>query len=103
MDYVVTRYSHLLDMDEGICGVFGGGCDVDTIFPKIYNHNVNKFRIIYNTPKCLHCFTDDLFAMIKKEADSVMSGKLSTKLSIYSCHDTSVMRTKTIFSEPQPC
>lgn len=24
MDYVVTRYSHLLDMDEGICRVVSG-------------------------------------------------------------------------------
>ena len=37
-------------------------------------------------------FTDDLFAMIKKEADEVISGTNKTKLSIYSCHDTSVMR-----------
>ena len=81
-DYVVTRYSHLLDIPESIYNVF----------PAVYNHCVNKFTVIYNTPKCLHCFTDDLFAMIKKEVDSVIKGENPTKFSVYSCHDTSIMR-----------
>ena len=81
-DYVVTRYSHLLDIHESIYNVF----------PAVYNHCVNKFTVIYNTPKCLHCFTDDLFAMIKKEVDSVIKGENPTKFSVYSCHDTSIMR-----------
>ncbi|KAK8790402.1 hypothetical protein WA171_001927 [Blastocystis sp. BT1] len=93
MDYVVTRYSHFLDIDEGIYNLFS----------KIYRHNVNKFNILYNTPKCLKSFTDDLFAMIKKEADEVISGTNKTKLSIYSCHDTSVMPILTVLTPFLPC
>ena len=92
MDYVVTRYSHFLDIDEGICKIAHIDWCLDNLFPKIYRHNIKKFNILYNTPKCLKSFTDDLFAMIKKEADEVISGTNPTKLSIYSCHDTSVIR-----------
>lgn len=53
---------------------------------------MDKFRIIYNTPKCLHNFTDDLLALIKKEVDSVIDSSIGTRLSIYSCHDTTLER-----------
>ena len=64
LDYVVTRYSH-----------------------------ATKFDVVYNTPKCVHCIADDLFAMLKREADAVIAGSKQTKLSIYSCHDTSILRS----------
>lgn len=58
LDYVVTRYSHLLEIPEAIYG----------IFPTIYNYCATKFDVVYNTPKCVHCIADDLFAMLKREA-----------------------------------
>ena len=70
---------------------------LDNIFPKIYKHNTHKFKILYNTPKCLKAFTDGLFAMIKREADSVIHGDSKLKLSVYSCHDTTIIRTYIIF------
>ena len=70
---------------------------VDMMFPEVYKHNSHKFDIIYNSPKCLHCYVDDLFAMIKKEVDDVNKGVLNTKLSIYSCHDTSILRNSLVF------
>lgn len=82
LDYVVTRYSHLLEIPESIYN----------IFPSIYNYCATKFDVMYNTPKCVHCIADDLFAMLKKEVDSVIAGTNQTKLSIYSCHDTSILR-----------
>ena len=94
MDYVITRFSHLLELDEDLCTIsFPLSYIVDNIFPKIYKHNTHKFQILYNTPKCLKAFTDGLFAMIKREADGVINGTTSTKLSVYSCHDTTIIRT----------
>ena len=75
---------------------------VDNIFPKIYKHNTHKFQILYNTPKCLKAFTDGLFAMIKREADGVINGASSTKLSVYSVHDTTIIRTYFPFPFPLP-
>ena len=83
LDYVVTRYSHLLEIPEAIYG----------IFPTIYNYCATKFDVVYNTPKCVHCIADDLFAMLKREADAVIAGSKQTKLSNYSCHDTSILRS----------
>lgn len=55
---------------------------------------MSKFRILYNTPKCLHSFCDALLGMIKEEVDDVMSGSVQRKMSIYSGHDTTLMRTE---------
>lgn len=92
MDFVITRYNHLLDIPE----------DVYNIFPDVYRHCMDKFRIIYNTPKCLHNFTDDLLALIKKEVDSVIDSSISTRLSIYSCHDTTLEPLLNVLSPYSP-
>lgn len=40
----------------------------------------------------MHSFCDALLEMIKKEVDDVMSGAVQRKMSIYSGHDTTLMR-----------
>lgn len=97
MDYVITRYNHLLDIPESLCMYDDWVIIIDNIFPAIYKHNTHKFDIIYNSPKCVHCYVDELFGMIKREVDTVASGNSKTKLSIYSCHDTSILRISSFF------
>ena len=66
---------------------------------------MNKFRILYNTPTGLHSFCDALLEMIKKEVDDVVCGAVQRKMSIYSGHDTTLMRMECdgMRSSPAEC